>query len=396
MSDNKKLASYYRNSAFFIKISKFAAILLFLLFVISCIFIFRRDITVENVQLLAKFITLDGESTDYTDEFSVTVKEDSDAIMLRNYLGIVSNNNISLYDLSGHKLFSYNYSMSSPAAAHDSRYILVYDIGGYEASVFNSFSKIKTLKFDFPIYTADIKGDYIAVVTGNDKSRTRLNVFEFSNLEKDYEQVYTKNFNNYISSVALSASGKYALVSTVSSFDGKYNCILSVYDTESNSENAVATHTTDNELPIRLHMNSNSLDSFVVTDSSIIFLDRKFDTKSIVKFNQSKIEKYYFENDFVALTERNNLSGNSMKISLYTLSGDVANEFVIPDEIYDVSIGKKFIYALGKNNVYKYSISTQEEIKLSSPVEFRYNSIVCDSDDNCYLLSNTLVSRVEF
>ena len=252
------------------------------------------------------------------------------------------------------------------------------------------------MKFDFPIFSADIKGDYISVVTGNDKSRTKLHVFEFSNLEKDYEPIYSKNFNNYISSVSLSSTGKYVLVSTVSSYDGKYNCILSVYDTESSIEDAITTYVTDNELPVKLHMNSNTLESFVVTDSSLIFLDKKFSANKTIKFNQSKIENYYIENNYIALTERNNLSGNSMKISLYTFSGDTAKEFIIADEIYDVSIGKNFVYALGKNNVYKYSISSEEDIKLKSPVEFKYNSIVCDSDDNCYLLSNNLVSRVEF
>ena len=189
---------------------------------------------------------------------------------------------------------------------------------------------------------------------------------------------------------------RYALVSSVSSLDGRYNCSLSVYDTESSSEKPIESYLTENELPVKLHMNSNSLDSFAVTDSSLIFLDKKFEANDIIKFNQSKTENFYIENNHLAITERNNLVGNSMKLTVFSFDGTKLNSFNIPDEIYDVCIGKTYIYALGKNNVYKYSISAEDSTSLASPVDFKYNSIVCDTDDNCYLLSNTLFSRVNF
>ncbi len=397
MTDNKKLSNYYKKASLYIKISKFAVILLFLIFALSCVFVFRKDITAENIQLLAKFISLDGASTHYTDEFSITAKDDSDVFMLRDNLAIVSNNNISLYDLSGHKMFSYNYSLSVPAASHDDHYILVYDIGGKEATVFNSFSKIKTMKFEHPIYAAEIKNDYIAFVTGNSVSRCQLLIYEFDNQKKDYVLVYSKNFNDFINSVSLSDGGRYAMVSSVSSKSGNYKCSLLVYDTESSSSDAVVSYMTNNELPIDVNLYGTGTAAFTVTDSSIIFLDKKFESHMNFKFNQSKVDNYYLSSNTIAITERNNLSGNSMKITLMTFDGSIIYECNVPDEVYDIALGSDIVYALGRNGVYKYSTSneTPEDYEIY-PVGSKMNSIVCDTDNNCYLLSNTLFSKVTF
>lgn len=397
MNENKRLFEYFSKSSFYIKIAKFAAIILMLVFSISCIISFRKDINIENIQLLSRFISLDGSSSHYTDEFPVTVKEDSDVIMLRDNVAVISNGNISLHDLSGRKLFSYNYSMSSPAVSCDDHYILVYDIGGSEATVFNSFSKIKTFKFDFPIYSADIKNDHIAVVTGNDLSRTILYVYKFDNKEKDYVLRYSKQFDRFINSVSLAENGKQAFVSTISSLNGKYDCLLSVFDTDSTSSSPILSYPSESELPVKVSISKNGAELYAVTDSSLMFFGKNLQNINTYHYNQNKISGYYSNNSLIVLTERNNLAGNSMKLTVLSSDGTKVRDFTVSDEIYDVSIGKNFVYALGKNSVYRYAVATDNiEQDSTSPIDVKYHSVVCDTQDNCYLVSFTLVSKVTF
>lgn len=396
MSSSKRLFEYFSKSAFYIKISKFAAIILFLIFSISCVIIFRNDITVENIQLLTKFITLDGSSSHYSDEFSVTVKEESDVIMLRDNVAIINNNNISLHDLSGRKLFSYNYSMTSPAVSHDDHYILIYDIGEKEACVFNSFSKIKTFKFDFPIYSADIRGDYVAFVTGNDLSRSSLSVYKFDNREKDYVLNYNKLFDKFINNASLSDNGKNVLVSSVSSNNGKYDCNIMIFDCQSDSSTPSETYSTV-ELPIKTYFNSNASNALSVTDSSVHFFDKNLDVNNSYLFNQSKVSSFYFDNNYLVISEKNNLAGNSNKITIFSSEGNTVRTINIPDEIYDITIGHKYIYALGKEGVYRYSVlENNKSDDTVFPIEARYHSIICDTADNCYLVGYTLISKVNF
>ena len=397
MDNTNRLSDYFRKSAFYIKISKFVVIILMLVFAITCIISFRHDITIENIQLLSRFITLDGSSSHYSEEFSVSVREDSEIIMLRDNLGVVSNNNISLYDLSGRKLFSYDYSMSSPSVSHDNHYILVYDVGGSEASVFNSFSKIKTFSFEFPIYAADIKNDHVAFICGNDLSRSVLQIYRFDNKEKDYTLSYSKESDKFFNSVSLTDNGKNVLASSVSSSGGKYDCSISVFDTKSNSKTPVLDFSTENELPVLTNVNNNGASYFAITDSSVKFFDKNLTETSTYKFNQSKVSDFYSNEKIIVITERNNLSGNSMKLNILDAAGNIIREFTIPDEISDVAIGNKFIFALGENGVYRYSIDAEDTSADSTySVDTKYHSVVCDTDDNCYIANFTLVSKVSF
>ncbi len=397
MTNNK--STYYQNSAFILKVFKYISILLFVIFLISCVVIFRKDITIENIQLLAKFINFDGSSSNYTDEFTVTAGEDSDIIMLRDNLGIINHNNIGLYDLSGQKLFNYNFSYSTPSVDYDEHSIIVHDIDGNEMSIFNSFSKIKSFKYSGSVLSADVDGDYFAVITKDDAYYAILKVYKYDYQERDYIDIFTlKSSSSYLTSVGISGNGRYVIVSTADADEGKYNCYVNIYNTASNDITPLYSYCIGNELPFEVGFDSHSSSVYAITDSAVHFFDSKLNLTNTYKFNQSKVENYYESDDLLILTEKNNLSGNSVMLIGFSKQGENIFNINVGDEIYDVSIGKKKIFALGKYKVYEFSpdddkvYSQTNEQALSS----KYFSIVCDTDDNCYVVNDSYVTKIKF
>ena len=152
------------------------------------------------------------------------------------------------------------------------------------------------------------------------------------------------------------------------------------------------------ELPIYISYSQNGKDIYVITDSNIKFYTSKLDFKTSYKFNQSKIENYYTHADMILLTELNNLSGNSTKLLAFDTSGNKLFDFNINDSVTDISIGKQHIYALGNDGVYSYGFDSdyKYEFQGTAPINERYNSILCDSEENCYIVSDTKVVRVNF
>ena len=398
MQETNNKSGYYHRSAGTIRLLKYATIFLFVFFLISCIVIFRKDITIQNIQLLAKFISFDSSSEQYSEQFTTTANNESDVFMLRNNLGVVNHNNISLYDLSGQKLFSYNFSLSTPAVVHDNHNIIVHDIEGNNLTVFNSFSKIKDFKFTGEVLASDIVENFFCVITRDETYTSLLKVYEYSYHERDYLERFTLKSSSHLTSCAISQNGRYLVVSSTDSKEGSYNSNLSVYDTTSSSTSPLHSYTLSGELPIKVGISSDNNTFFAITDSTVSFFNAKNNEPSVYKFNQSKVDSYYKANGMIIITEKNNLSGNSVLLTALDEHGGSLFEINLPDIIYDITIGKEKIFALGKSKVYEISKDKDDKYLVSATADVRakHFAIVSDTDDNCYILDDSYVSKVTF
>lgn len=391
--NSNKTGNYYHKSSFALKISRYLVILLFIIFLISCTLIYRNDITVENIQFLAKYITLnDGSSHYYKDEFPISASKSSDIFMLRDNVAIVDKSGIALYELSGSKLFNYSYSYSSPACVRDTHNILIHDIKGNELSIFNSFSRVFSQKYPYSVKCADINEKGFAVITGEKGYRSALIVYN----DSFKEQFRWLSEENYLSAIALSPSGNTVAVSAVKSENGLYNCCVKIFDIS--KEDPVYTSTEFDELPLNIKYSEDGKNLYVITDSGIHFYDLKLNEISYYKFNQSKIEKYYTHEDMILLCELNNLSGNSVTVIALDFNGNKLFEFNINDTIHDIALGSSKIFALGTDCIYKYEYDSDKSCKLESYITLneQYNSILCDSEENCYVTNESSVIKVNF
>ena len=93
--NNTEPEKYYQKAALAVKITRYIATFLFIVFVLSCIFIFRSDITVENIQYLMKYADF-YDNTEVPDSAEISVNADSEShvFMLRDNLAVVSRSGI--------------------------------------------------------------------------------------------------------------------------------------------------------------------------------------------------------------------------------------------------------------------------------------------------------------
>jgi len=389
---NNKIGNYYQKSSFCLKLARYIIVLTFIVFLISCILIYRNDITVENIQFLAKYITLnDGSSNYYKDEFQINATDDSDIFMLRDNVVVSDKNGIDLYELSGTKLFNYDFSYSSPAVATDTHNILVYDIEGNELSIFNSFSRVFSQKFPFSVRCADINEKGFSIITNEKGYRSALVVYN-SNFKETFRWLSEEN---YLSALSLSPNGKNVAVSTVTAEKGAYKSAVKIFDITKEEPEYVSKEF--DELPLVVSYSEDGKHIYVITDGGIHFYDSKLNETRFIKFNQSKIENYFTYKDMLILTEKNNLSGNSMTLTALSADGTQLFDVDVNDEIYDIAIGRDKIFTLGNDCVYMYSYSSKEcKLISAKTVNTRYNSILTDSEQNCYLANNSTIVKLDF
>lgn len=391
---NTDFASYYQKASKITKIIRYIVLLVFILFAFTSILVFRNDITIENFQMIMKALPLGGNSAyNYNEEFPVNANSSDNVFMLRNNLAVVGNDNISLYELSGQKLFSYNFSYSSPAVDYDKHNIVVYDVTGNELSIFNSFSKIYSESFPYSVRSADINENGLAVLTNEKTYRSALYVYS-KNYDKRLFEYYSAD--SYLTSIALSNNAKKVLATSTQSLDGSFLSKVKLFDVS--SEDVLHVKEITNEIPVSSGYSDDNSSIFVITDSGIHFYDDKLNETKFYKFNQSKIVDFYQDQNLIIFTERKNISGNSMKLTCFKKSGEMLFNLDVVDEISDISVGNNVIFALGKNGVYKFENNSKKGYRqtANTAINEKFDSIHTDTYNNCYIVNSNYAVQVDF
>ncbi len=385
MQNKPNLGKYYVRAANILKLTRLAVVLLFILFLLSCILVFRNDITLDNVQYLMKYADFYDASLAADDaEISITADSESHMLTIRDNLAVVSRSGIGLYEFSGHKLFNYGFSYSSPAVVHDNRNILVYDIKGTELSIFNSFSRVYSQEYPYSVKAACINPGGFAVVTGESSYRSVAIAYN-----SKFEEIFRwECADRYITSLDLSEDASKLLCSAVNSTDGIYDTLIVIYDTHSGE--ILYKKTISDELALKVAFSKDDKNIFIMTDSMLYFTSDKLEENSTYKYNQSKCEDFFVYDDIIIITESNNLSGNSMEILGFDFGGNMLFSENADSKVTDISVSKQHVFALSPQCVYIYSLDENKNISLKEKkaTNTTYTHILSDSNER-YILTDT-------
>ena len=136
--DDNETNGYYANAARNFRYAKYLTILLLIIFLLFTISFNRREITIENLQYLMKFISFTNTET----SISATKINyaSSDNTQLELFIGdlcYLSPQGYALYDSRGNTILSdQTLKYSNPILNVSSKFALCYDLGGNTYSVF--------------------------------------------------------------------------------------------------------------------------------------------------------------------------------------------------------------------------------------------------------------------
>lgn len=376
--NNTEPEKYYQKAALAVKITRYIATFLFIVFVLSCIFIFRSDITVENIQYLMKYADF-YDNTEVPDSAEISVNADSEShvFMLRDNLAVVSRSGIGLYEFSGKKLFNYSLAYSDPGVSSDGRDILVYDITGNEISIFNSFSRVYSQKYPYSVKAGCINDSGFAIVTNEKTYRSGVIVYN-----SNYEEVYRWMLSDrYVTAIDLSSDGTKLLSASVKSHDGSYDTLITIRDIK--KDEILYSAEIMDELALKIGFSDDASAVYLITDSMLRFYDGKLEEKSFYKYNQTKTEKFFVQNQTIILTENKNLSGNSMTLYGFDFNGNALFTVDADSKITSVCRGKDVMYALSSRYIYAYSFTQDGNVNFEAkfPSDSNFRNILCDSAD---------------
>ena len=204
----------------------FKRILCLILVLVMAFFWLSGNLSYEKFFYLAKDIKL---ANDYVNSVHDTITYNSgNSQVFASYRGgivVASRESISIFSAGGRELLSSNHSYGNPQLAISNKQVLLYDVGGTQFSLYNSFKKTQEEKLNHTIYGATMapNGDF-AIITKSDKYNSAVMVY------KQNGTVYSYGFSSgRVCSVALSDNGKQLAVLLTNSNGSEMKTELRLY-----------------------------------------------------------------------------------------------------------------------------------------------------------------------
>lgn len=298
---------------------KYITVILLLLFFVGGLFIFRDDITAENFRYLVKYLDLhDTELSsarsriDFDSGESASVK----AALYKNDLVVVGSDSIGIFDFFSGRIFSDTFVMTSPAVDVSDKYILVYDLGGKELRLYNSFSRQWRTAFDYPLFCADASDSgRVAVATSEKNYHSAVLVFNSA-----HDQIFKwLSADKYVSDVSLSDDSSDRLaVAALRASSGDFLAELLVFSTA--SKEPIVSGSYAGEMPLKTWVCSDR--ARLLTDRALRALRTDGTVQSVVFPSDKQLLMYSFFDSFSAVVLGDNTVGVHQQILVFRDSGE--------------------------------------------------------------------------
>lgn len=329
------------------------------------------NLSYNKFYYLAKDIAL---AEDYVnsvhDTITYNVGNSQSFIEFRSGIAVASRERLSIFSAGGRELFSSNHSYGNPNLKACSQYVLLYDVGGKQFSLYNSFSKVSEETTDHPIYDACISNDgSFAIITRSEKYDSVVRVYQKNGTKYDYSFSQGR-----VSSAALSSNGQRLAVAIINTDGAEIYTEIRLYRLGSNDYSSS-----------KLSFSGISYDIKIFDNGNVAAIG----AKGINMFNSSlaligeylsneEIYTYSFGEDNIAASHLSD-DQNKTEVLIFNKWGRVDKTVEFDDRVLGVAIegGYLFTQSIGGFTRTHLALGTRENISL---VATDFKMIASDRD----------------
>ncbi|MBQ3791782.1 MAG: hypothetical protein II797_01635 [Clostridia bacterium] len=327
-------------------VAKYLILLALILFIAFMVLLHSESMTYANLRYLLKDFNLSNEQTSGNFDAAYYEKQQSMSfILFRGELAVAGKNKLTLYPALSQTGTDYPLGYSDPRMLSSDKYLLVYDLGGKDYSLYNSLTCVFSEKADGTITGCSMgqDGSY-AILTRSSKAKYQIELYD-SKLKKEA----TYYLDDYAVASALSEDGKRLAILTTSVDSADLDSKLRLASAGRDSYDR--TVSLGDELPLEVRFFSSGT-ICVLCDRSIRFFDA--DGNEIRQESVTSLSHAAFGSDGVSLVFSSNAVGSENDIVLYDGEGNRTSEAHAPFKILLSALGEDgSVYLLSSSEVYR-------------------------------------------
>lgn len=312
-----KLDKYYSSVSLGYRIAKYISIVLLVVFVIFSFTFLRKDITLENLRYVLKFISFTNTETSITaPKISYASGDPNRLDLFIGDLCTLSPSGYALYDSQGNQIMSEPIHYSSPVLKTSDRFALCFDLGGTEYTILNTFTLLNEGTTDYPITDATISDSgSFAIASASREYRTAITVFN-----SDFEPISKIYKNDHLMSVEFTPDGSKLAVMTAGALQGEfYTKIELIVPGETQTLYSAEIDGLGYTL---YHMNEGIA---VVTDECVNFFDSELNLKSSTP-HTTQLAMTDTSGKYLCAVYSEGVIGKSYTLRVFDVNGRLAYE----------------------------------------------------------------------
>lgn len=350
---------------------------------IMLFFVFSGSLSYDNFYYLVKDfgIAADFVNSNYQ-TITYGVGNSQSYALYHGGLAVASREGISLYTAGGGEIFSITHQYGNPIVISSSKYALLYDLGGKQYSLYNSFSKTAEEKLDYPIFNATIadNGTY-AIVTSSRDYRSVLRVYDKNGKRYDY------NFtSSYVYSVALSDDGSKLAVALAEGDGDGFATEVRVYNV--GKSDYKAANATLSSAPLEIGFFDNG-GLCIVSREGVNFFTRNLKLDEAY-YTEKSIQVYSLSEDGVALAYLDK-NGSQSQVVLLDRRGKVKYREEFAGKVLDLVAYEKYLFLQAPDGFIRINTNNKGDRQRIELVSTDFSMLVSDSDT--VLICNSSYAR---
>jgi len=345
---------YYLNIAKKYKSSKSIITIVFVVYLLLMIVLYRDQITMENFRYLIKY--LDTSSPEYTGQTRTIYYDPAAELRIDLYKGdlaIARNKSVDLYNMIGNVMVNYDINYTQPIMLTSKQNMLVYSQGDYSYTLNNSFSQLHSETLKYPISGAAISDSGVyAIVSKSVEYRSAV-------------YIYDKNFNlisqilkdKLVMDVQINSSGNEILTIAAYNSGGEFHTEIMTASPHSETENSVDIQSSTFGIKAKY----NSIGGYVVAcDNQLLFYDLNHNLINTFSYKSYIPLIDYLGNDFTAIVFNENIVGNNNNIYIFNKYGELVYNDILNGQISDITGNDEYVYILFNDGIAQINISGNE------------------------------------
>ena len=245
----KSRNEYYENISAGLGIVQVVLYLSLFAFVVLSFLTNTNLITYQNFYHFFQDLNASAERVDIFsyDSVSYSTDEEQSFTLYRKGLAVAGNTGVTIFSATGRQLVSHGIQYNDPVAVGSGKYLLVYERGGKQYSLYNANTQMHSGETEYPILGAAVSdsGMYALISSASDANSA---VYLYNNRFSPVS-VYKKSGN--VLDVDISADGRRIALLTVTANEGGVSS--SVMLAEPGKKEAIAEQKVASSLGLRCH-----------------------------------------------------------------------------------------------------------------------------------------------
>ena len=364
---------YYENVSVRFGIAQVVLFLLLFSFVILSFLANTELITYKNFYYFFKDLNASAEAVDIFESDSVSYPTDNDQsfALYRKGLAVAGNSSVTVFSATGRQILSVPISYRNPVAVGAGKYLLVYEAGGTQYSLYNSDVQIHSGKTEYPINGGTVSDSgMLALITASKEYTSVVSLYR-----GDFSLLADYNFKDkYVMDVSINSRGNRMGILCSTTQEGAFRTTFQLSEITRDSVKKIAEPVVADSLGLSCSFTSSGKIAILCADSVVYLTDSGKEAREAYKLDGLSVAHADVGLNGIALSAKTGTVAGESRVLVFDKDGGVSYDATVSDKIGQIVFGERVVYWKTSDGVRRLNL-------LSKALQFT----ACVTDDRVLL-----------